>query len=211
VADQLATPQDLSSLLQSDLDLSSATLLVEMGTAIVQQAAGGQRIVQIVGDVVTLGAYSDSWLDLPQIPVTSVASVVLDGVTLTAGTDYKLIGNRLWRTNGWQANLGYPWNWPYAWPHATLPPGYPVQEPSTVVVTYTHGYAPGAQELQLARSAVLSLAKAGYANPSGANSESIDDYSVTYDAMAARMEAAPHLKTALAKQYGRRVGLVRIG
>ncbi|GAA0738762.1 hypothetical protein Drose_04195 [Dactylosporangium roseum] len=213
MADQLATPADLASLLQSDLDLSTATLLVEMATAVVQQAAGGQRIIQVIGDVITLGGYSDSWLDLPQIPVTAVSSVVLDGATLTPGADYRLIGNRLWRRTGWQASLGYPWDWQYApsWPSARVPPGYPVQEPSTVVVTYTHGHAPGAQELQLARSAVLAIAKVGYANPSGAASEAIDDYSVSYDAMAGRMEAAPHLKAALAKKYGRRGGLVRIG
>lgn len=211
MADQLATPTDLAALLQSDVDTSTATLLIEMATAIVQQACGGQRIVQVVGDVLTMGCYSDSWLDLPQIPVTAVASVVLDGVTLTANTDYKLIGNRIWRRYGWQANLGYPWDWSYSWAHATIPPGYPVQEPSTVVVTCTHGYAAGSQDLQLARSAVLSLARSGYSNPSGASSESIDDYSVTFDAMVAQMDAAPHLKAALNKKYGRRVGLVRIG
>lgn len=213
MADQLATPSDLASLLQSDVDTSTATLLIEMATAIVQQACGGQRIVEVVGDIATLGGYSDSWLDLPQIPVTAVTTVVLDGTTLTAGTDYKLVGNRIWRRYGWQANLGYPWDWQYvrSWPSAMIPAGYPVQEPSAVVVTNTHGYATGSQDLQLARSAVLSLAKAGYSNPSGATSESIDDYSASFDAMASRMEAAPYLKAALAKKYGRRAGLIRIG
>lgn len=211
MADQLATPSDLASLLQSDVDTSTATLLIEMATAIVQQACGGQRIIEVVGDIATLGAYSDSWLDLPQIPVASVASVVLDGTTLTAGTDYKVVGNRIWRRHGWQANLGYPWDWSYSWQHATIPPGYPVQEPSTAVVTYTHGYAAGSQNLQLARGAVLSLARGGYSNPSGTTSESIDDYSASYDAMAGRMEAATFLKAALAKKYGRRAGLIRIG
>lgn len=211
MADQLATPTDLAALLQQDVDTSTATLLLEMATAVVQQACGGQRIVQVVGDVLTLGCYSDSWLDLPQIPVTAVASVVLDGATLTVNTDYKLVGNRIWRRYGWQGNLGLPWDWQYSWPHATIPPGYPVQEPSSVVVTYTHGYAAGSQDLQLARSAVLTLAKGGYTSPSGASSESIDDYSVTFDAMVSRMEAAPFLKAALNKKYGRRAGLVRIG
>lgn len=211
MADQLATTTDLASFMQSDLDLSTATLLVETATAIVQQACGGQRIVEVVGDVATLGGYSDSWLDLPQIPVTAVASVVLDGTTLTAGTDYKVVGNRIWRASGWQANTGYPWDWPSTWESPLVPPGYPVQQPSTVVVTYTHGYPAGSQHLQLARSAVLSLARGGYANPSGATSERIDDYSISYDAMAGRMEAAPHLKSALAKKYGRRGGLARIG
>jgi hypothetical protein len=211
MADQLATASDLAALLQQDVDTSTATLLIEMATAVVQQACGGQRIIQVAGDIITLGGYSDSWLDLPQIPVTAVASVVLDGVTLTVNTDYKLVGNRLWRRYGWQGNLGWPWDWPGTWQSSSIPPGYPVQEPSTVVVTYTHGYATGSQDLQLARSAVLTLAKGGYSTPGGASSESIDDYSVTYDAMAGRMEAATFLKAALSKKYGRRAGLVRIG
>lgn len=214
MADQLATPADLASLVQGDVDTSTATLLIEMATAVVQQAAGGQRIVQVVGDVLTMGCYSDSWLDLPQIPVTAVASVVLDGTLLTAGADYKVVGNKIFRRTGWQSNTGYPWDWQYGgnWPPgALIPPGYPVQEPSSVVVTYTHGYAAGSQDLQLGRGAALSLAKGGYSNPSGASSESIDDYSISFDAMSAQMDAAPHLQAALAKKYGRRAGLIRIG
>lgn len=215
MADMLATPEDLASLLQSDLDLSTATLLLETATAIVQEAAGGQRIVQVAGDVITLAGFTDSWLALPQLPVTAVASVALDGITLTAGTDYRLIGDRLWRRTGWQTSYGAPWDvvgqgeqWSaYAPPSLT----WPDQEPSTVVVTYTHGYATGHQALQLARAAALALARVGYANPAGVTSERIDDYSVSYDTMAARMAASPRLKAALARQYGRRGGLIRLG
>src|SRR5690242_5591066 len=108
MADQLCTPEDLASALQADLDASTATLWVECATAVVQATAGGQRIVQVVDDTFTILGTTDSWLDLPQLPVTSVASVVLDGVTLTAGspgdasTTYRRHGNRLWRTDGWQ-------------------------------------------------------------------------------------------------------------
>jgi hypothetical protein len=212
---------DLASLLQSDVDTSTATLLIEMATAIVQQTCGGQQIIQVVDDTITLGGTTDSWLDLPQLPVTAVSAVVRDdGEPVTVGTgnnaNYKLVGNRIWSRCGWQANLGWPANLGY-------PPGYLTnagrvirvgdswQSPTLVTVTYTHGFAPGSQHLQLARAAVLALAKAGYSNPSGANSESIDDYSVSFDAMASRMEASPHLKAALAKKYGRRAGLARIG
>jgi hypothetical protein len=171
----------------------TGTLLIECATAVVQEAAGGQRIVQVSGETLNVLGLSDSWLDLPQIPVSSVASVTLDGTALTSGilpANYKLRGNRLWRTDGWQTYVG---------------------QPSDVVVVNTHGYAPGAQELQLARSAVVSLAKGQLVNPSAVTSESIDDYSVSYNAMSAQMEMAPFLKAALAKKYGRRAGLVRLG
>jgi hypothetical protein len=196
LADQLATPSDLASFLQSDLDLSTATLVIECATAVIQVATGGQRIVEVVDDTANLTGTSDSWLGLPQIPVTVVTAVTLDGSALAAGapgsggSTYRLRGNRLWRGDGWQQFCN---------------------EPSDVAVTYTHGYAAGAQELQLARQACLTLAAAPYSNPDGASSVKIDDYAAAYEAISARMEASPYLKAALRKQYGRRAGLVRIG
>lgn len=213
MADQLATVADLASYLKQDVDTSTATLLIECATAVVQECCAGQRIVQVVGDTAAILGTTDSWLDLPQRPVTAVASVTLDGNLLTVNTDYTRFGNRLWRRHGWQTNIGWPWDWPFygANPRALIPAGYPLQEPSAVTVAYTHGYATGAQELQMARSAVLSLAAGVYTGTPGAVSESIDDYSISYEAMAARMESAPFLKAALNKKYGRRAGLVRIG
>lgn len=196
MADQLCTPEDLASALQSDLDAATATLWVEVCTAVVQEAAGNQRIIQVAGATITLAGYTSRWLDLPQIPVTSVTSATLDGTLLTAvspggsADGYRLVGNRLWRTNGWQTYAG---------------------EPSSVVVVNTHGYATGSQDLQLARGAVIALAQTAYSNPSGATSEKIDDYAVAYEKAAAAMEGMTHLKAALKRKYGRRGGLVRIG
>jgi len=199
MADQLATLQDLADALQiplTSLPVGTGTLLLECATAVVQQAAGGQRIVQVAGDTFELIGTTDAWLDLPQIPVSAVASATLDGTLLTAGTvplaptQYRRAGNRLWREDGWQTYVG---------------------QPSNVTGVYTHGYAAGAQQLQLGRSAVLSLAKGQVPNPSGVASESIDDYSVTFDKMTAQMEASPFLKAALHKAYGRRSALVRLG
>ncbi len=215
MADQLATPADLASLLQQDIDTATATLLIEAATAVVQEACGGQRIVQVLGDVLNVAGTTDFWLALPQIPVTNVASVTLDGQALSVGTDYKVFGNRLWRRQGWKANYGWPWElegigspwYNYAPPSLT----WPFQEPSQLVVTYDHGFAAGSQDLQLARTAVLSLAATGYANPSGASSESIDDYRVSFDAAIARMQLGEHMRALLAKKYGRRAALVRIG
>jgi len=80
-----------------------------------------------------------------------------------------------------------------------------------VAVTYSHGYADGAQELQLARSAVLGVVRDAAANPTGATSLRIDDYAETYSAVNARLEASANLRQALRRQYGRRGGLVRVG
>lgn len=196
MADRLATPEDLASLLErDDLDAYKAGMLIECATAVVQEAAG-QRIVRATSTV-TLEPSPGRWLWLPQIPVVSVASVTLDGTVLVAGTDYSVRGNRLWRSSGWQAAA----SWETA---GTL-------APSEIVAEVTHGYAEGAQELQRARQAVLALAAAVYDNPSAKTQERIDDYAAAYEAMSVRMEAAPYLRDGLRRYYGRPAGLITIG
>lgn len=194
MADLLATPSDLASLLQQDLDTATATLLLEAATAVVQ-AVTGQRLVQVSNEIVVLDLDehdSSPYLDLPQRPVTAVTTVLVGGVAVT---DYstQLRRNRLWRAYGWRSSLTY---------YAT--------QPSLVTVTYSHGYAPTDQRLQLARGAALSLAASVYANPGGVTREQIDDYAVAYEAASARMEASPSLAGLLRKQYGRSSGSVRL-
>lgn len=192
MADLLATSADLASMPGVDPDLPDATktLLLECATAVVQSVCGGQRIVQVVDDTVTLdldGLDSGPYLWLPQRPVTAVSSVLV-GSSAVSDWSAQLSRGRLWRAYGWRSTLL----------------GYPLSQPSGVTVTYTHGYAPGDQRLQLARSAVLSLA-AGPASgaTAGVAREQIDDYSVQYEAMASRMEASPFLVERLRAQYGR--------
>lgn len=197
MADRLATPEDLASFLErDDLDAYKAGLLVEAATAVVQ-AVVGQRIVRVTDDevVIDLDGYSGGlYLDLPERPVTSVSTALIGS---TAVTDYRLEASRgrLWRASGWRSTLL----------------AYPGSEPSTATVTYTHGYATGDQGVQLARAAVLSLAAAVFVNPVGATQESLDDYSVTYEAMATRLEASPFMVGNLRRRYGRpTVGSVRL-
>jgi len=179
VADQLATPSDLASFLQQDLDASTANLLINCGTGVVQ-ATTGQRIVRATTTPSIPGGWSQ-WLDLPQWPVVSVASVELDGEVIT---DWSLIGVRLWRPGGWQAS----------------------SRPSVVEPTYTHGYDPADQYLQFARSAALSLCAPFYSNPDGASSVKIDDYAATYTAMSSSMAANSKLSDLLRAAYGAGVG-----
>lgn len=195
MADQLATPEDLASLLErDDLDLYKATMLVECATSVVQEAAGGQRIVQVLGDTAELLGTTASILLLPQLPVSAVTSVTLDGSPISQGTGsgaWRRPGTSwLWRDKGWATTPG---------------------EPSTVLVVNDHGYPPGHQQLQFGRSAVLGLLRAVYGNPEGATRVEIDDYAAAYEAIATRMEASPHLQRALARKYGRTAGLTKFG
>lgn len=195
MADMLVTATELASLLQEDVDTATATLAIELATGAVQ-AAAGQRIVQVVNDTVVLDIDVQDhgfWLDLPEGPVTAVGAVLIGTLTVTDFT-VQLSRGRLWRRYGWLSATR-----PY-WPM-----------PSTVTVTYSHGYASGDQKLQLARGIVLEVAKTAYSTASNSGavvSEKIDDYAVTYAQMAASIESAitpgGALATALRRQYGRR-------
>jgi hypothetical protein len=177
--DLLATPDDLRLALQNPvLDDATATMLLELATAKVRRAAGGQLILDAT-DVAVIDVLDlDQWIDLPQRPIRAVIMVVLDGTVIT---DWRLVNQRLWRLIGWLTR----WDMP-----------------SQAAVTYSHGYPDGSRYLQLARSATLSLAAAGYGNPSGVTSESIDDYRVSYDEAAGRMELTEHTAASLRAQYG---------
>lgn len=194
MADMLVTVPELASFLQKDVDTASATLAIEIATGLVQSAAE-QRIVQVVNDTVVLDLDQydgGTWLPLPERPVTAVGAVLVGATTVTDFTA-QLRRARLYRACGWRS--------------ATLPSW---STPSTVTVTYSHGYAVGNQKLQLARATVFTLAGLAYENPNGATSEQVDDYAVRYEAAAVRLESSPALKEALRRQYGRPAGSVQL-
>lgn len=192
-ADILATKEELASFMQDNaMDCSTAELVLELATGEVQSATL-QRLVAVADDEITLMGTTDSWLALPERPVTAVASVTIDGTTLTAGTStgYKRFGARLWRRCGWAS----------CW-----------TEPSEIGVVYSHGLAVGDQALQPARAGVLALGRLAHGNPGGLLSEAIDDYRAQWAAaVSAAAESAPHLMQSLRRRYGTRAGLVRIG
>ncbi|MFI6228886.1 hypothetical protein ACIBCR_16405 [Micromonospora echinospora] len=197
MADTLATVADLAAQLQldeADLNPTTAALLLETATAVVQAAAGGQRIVQVVDDEVVLDLDEHDggpYLTLPQRPVTAVSSVLVGATTVTDWLP-QFRRSRLWRSSGWRGPAGW----------------YRRGAPSTVTVVYTHGYPPDDQRIQFARAAVLGLAAGAYSSPAGAKSERIDDYAVTYDTMASQLVASPALEARLRQQYGRPPGSV---
>lgn len=185
MADRLVTPQELASFLQlTYADLTAArqanlALLVEVATGKVQ-AAAGQRLVDATStavidvDICEFGP----WLPLPQMPVRSVASVLIDGV---AATDWYLRRQQLWRLNGWNTNSSAP---------------------TQVTATFTHGYLAGAQALEPARGMVFGLAGPASDNPTGAASEQIDDYRISYAEADARMQVTDGMRDQLRATYG---------
>jgi hypothetical protein len=193
MADQLATPADLASALQHDVDTASAILAIEISTAVVQAACGARRILRVVDDSEEVWGGSEQLLRLTNYPIVSIASVTYNGSTLTQGTasgTWRRAKYGLWRDCGW-----------------TECPGVP--QPITVV--HTHGYAAGDQKLQLGRGTVISLSRGLFENPSGVVREQIDDYAVAYAEAEVALDAAPSLKALLRKQYGPKARMVSIG
>lgn len=194
MADTLATPDELATLMQdTGLDEDAATLVLQLSTAEVQNAAG-QRLVLVEDDPFEIFVYSSQWVTLPQRPVLEISELTIDGGDeLVAGTDYKRPANSatLYRRCGWAPRQN---------------------EPSILAGVYSHGYAEESQELEFARSAMFGIAKLGMSNPSLVASEAIDDYRVQYAAaMVWAMEQSPYLRKALQRAYGDRAGAVRLG
>lgn len=190
MADLLATPVDLAAALQRDVDTASATLALEVATAVVQ-AAAGQRIVRATTTETTYGT-SDQVLRLKQRPVLSVTSVTYGGIVLSQGTasgTWRLTSGGVWRDLGWVEVVG---------------------EPYPAVVVYEAGYDEDEQEIQLSRGVCLSIARGLFTNPDGVTREQIDDYSVAYAEAASAMDAMPSMAARLRKFYGAKAGLVRV-
>lgn len=202
----LAQASELSSWLQQTVDTTTANLLLAQATALVQ-AVVGQTLVQTTNDTVTIEGSPDAWLTLPQRPVTAVHTVLFaDGnlapVTLDP-TQYVLIGNRLWRGFGWQyaTVLTPPARIPF-WKYLTYPP------PSSITVTYDHGYPAGHPYLELARTVVLTLAASAFSNPAMSRSVTVDDYTESWADALAGMQIPPITAALLRRRYGHSAGSV---
>jgi len=116
--DPLITTADLdargivSGFLQVDTFIAEASTVV--------REAAGTPISEVTSTVTLDGYRNEQWLELPGSPVTAVATVTIDGDTVT---DWRLASGRLWRAASW----GSGGRWGYD------------DRPSAVSVTYTHG------------------------------------------------------------------------
>lgn len=151
-----ATPSDLASFLQQDLDTATATLVLTKVSGLFDSRArthwGGTASTTFAKP-----GYGKRELVMPYHPLVAVSAVRVAGVTLST-SDYAVIEQSVFRRIG----FGVPWRYP----------------PDLVEVDYTYGY-PGTVPDDVA-SAVLESAALAYSNPSGAMREQIDDYTVQY-------------------------------
>jgi len=149
-----ATPSDLASWLQRDLDTATATLALNIASADIRKTVGWS-ISQESGVVVTLDGSGARSLWLPSLLVTAVASVVEDSTTLTVVTGFD------WTTYGRLIRVGRDWTY----------------KPRSVVVTFTHGYTTNPDDV---KGICLTLAGRVYDNPTALRSYTVGGVSETF-------------------------------
>jgi hypothetical protein len=134
-------------------DNASAALALSMASDAVR-AYCMQNISAVANEAYTAEGPDSRVILLPEVPVTAVASVEVDGTALET-TEYN------WTRTGILSRIGGVWQ-----PDST-----------EIVITYSHGYAttPGP-----VKAATLSLAARIIDAPAGVKQETIGAYSVTY-------------------------------
>lgn len=148
-----ATPSELASYLQQDLDTATATQALTLASADFAAAADTAFAATTVTWTVEGGPGTS--IEIPYRPVTAISQVRLNGNVITGWT---LRLNALWRSAGFGT-------W-YAFPADELQ------------VDLTYGYTTVPDDV---KKAVLEIAAGLYDNPTGAVSESIDDYTTRYN------------------------------
>lgn len=168
------------------------TFLAEASAAV--REAAGVPISQTTSTVALEAPDNSPWLALPGPPIQSVASVAIDGETVT---DWKLRSHQLWRPGGWQTG----------------------SEPSEVTVTQIHGLPEVPADLVGLVCRIAAAVLVHYrAQPDGEGlaakdirAERIGDYSVTYgdSGRITEIELPDYLREQLAARFGGGVTVVR--
>lgn len=154
--DPLATVEELAAYLGREIDEEdpSAILALNIASDLIRNFCG-HSITQVEDDEIILDGTGTQLLLLPATPVTEVASVEVDGEELEED-DYA------WSRRGWIVRTDG-----YYWP----------TDPSSIAVTYTHGYETVPDSV---KGVALALAGRVVDGSSGIKQESIGSYSVTY-------------------------------
>lgn len=182
----LATTDDVAAILNRSLttaEVPIATRLIELASGTVRRYTR-QDLTFTPGDVVTLPGSWGQTLVLPQRPVISVASVVLNGAT-SPYTPWTLIGDELFLSSGsFQPDYGNSlWGGRSLWGPAgsTLGPqatGSTWQGPQgTVTVTYDHGYVEIPDDIV---NEVAGMAALQMSSPVGIDEERMGGYLAKY-------------------------------
>ena len=155
-----ASTTDLEDYLQTTFDATDtarATKLLDHASAVIRRTAR-QDFDFTSNEAVTLTPTCPNTLLLPQMPVTAVASVTVDGILLTEEIDY-----RVQLPAGIVTHLRSRWTKP-------------------VDVVYSHGYTTLPEDL---KAICVEMSARAWTNPMGVLSEQIGNYSARWGAEGA--------------------------
>lgn len=180
----LADADDLAARGITPADDTARGALLAAASAGIREAAG----CSITSTTGTVGFFMGPTqnLILPGYGVSDVSAVTIDD---TAVTDYKRVGNRMFRLCGW---------------------GYNRVDPTVVEVTYTQGLATAPADIvdlccSLVAAGVASM-QDGYDPHHGLSSERIDDYQRVFlrgdDTTVSPMELPRGTRDMLAQRFG---------
>lgn len=156
MADMLATPDELRTYIDGDVEDARAQLALTIATALVQNACA-QRLVPVADDVVELAPRRAHIIELPERPATAVALVE---VTDHGATMWQRLDPATWQLV--QGHAIWADNWTWTW--------------RRVRVTYSHGFTVVPEDL---KAVVLGIAMRTVTNVNGVRSEQIGSYSYT--------------------------------
>lgn len=187
----LATVADLTARNIDASNVALANTMLEVASTEVRGAAGSP-ILQTTSTVTLSGWRCEQYLRLPGPPVQSVATVLLDGSSVT---DWRLTEGRLWRCSGWGVDHG----------------------PAEVQATFTHGLPVVPADIvdlvcSYTASGMNAAVGAGYAASPNLIAERDGDYSVTYargaEAVATVMQISEGTRRRLRARFGASAGMV---
>lgn len=147
----LASATELAGWMQKDLDTYTANQALTLSSDLFEDEADTK--FSVTSTTYTAQGYGQAEISLPRRPVVAVQSITVDGIAVT---DYAAIGPDLYRILRWGGTNAYA---------------------STIVITYTYGYAAVPDRV---KEAVLWMASQVYDNPAGLAQIQIGSYSEQY-------------------------------
>lgn len=175
---QFATHGDLAArlgLTLTDAENTRADALLTLSSGLIQDVVG-QTIELVENDVLRMPGTVEDRITLPQRPVVSIASVMLDEVTLVEGSDWYLDGATIYRRAVvFNPQLGLI-DGPFLLGSGF---GTPLQ---TLAITYTHGYADDDIPTTVKAICMEAVVRC-FVNPGAVARETVGNTSTVYDNM----------------------------
>lgn len=176
---QYATDEELASYLQKDLDTATATLVLQMASALFDREADTKFTTTTA--TWTTVVYGQWALELPFQPITAISAVRVNGATITG---WSLRSNTLYRLAGFGWRNAYP--------------------PDELAADVQYGYATAPDDV---KGAVLEIAAQAYDVPvSAVASEQIDDYAIRYVTTGGGLQMTAHARDLAAGYRGLLIG-----